>query len=143
MRKQNKNIYTKFLGALTKKGNKVAAKRILDTAFINVALKNKIPVYLILNKIFSKLDCFLEIKKIKIRKNLHIVPFPLNSRRQDFLKIKWILESANEDSRKIDYSEKIASEISNILVNKKSKILAKKDYVKKQALMNRSNVHYR
>jgi len=143
MRKQVKSIYTKFLGSLIKKGNKVAAKRILDSSFVKVSAKNKIPVYLILNKIFSKLDCFLEIKKIKIRKNLHIVPFPLNSRRQDFLKIKWILESAKEDLRKVDFSEKISSEISNILLNKKSKILSKKDYIKKQALLNRSNIHYR
>jgi ribosomal protein S7 len=143
MRKPIKNIYTKFLGSLIKKGNKIAAKRILDTSFIKVSTKHKIPVHLILNKIFSKLDCFLEIKKIRIRKNVHIVPFPLNSKRQNFLKIKWILESAKEDLRKVDFSEKISSEVSNILLNKKSKILSKKDYIRKQALMNRSNLHYR
>jgi ribosomal protein S7 len=88
MQEKNKNIYSKFIGSLIKDGNKVCAKNILDTSFIKVSNKTKMPVHFILNKTFSKLDCFLEIKKIKIRKNIHLVPFPLTSKRQDFLKIK-------------------------------------------------------
>ena len=57
------------------------------------------PIHLILKKIFSNLNCFLEVKKIKIRKTIHVVPFPLTSQRQDFLKIKWIIDSAKENSQ--------------------------------------------
>lgn len=140
---KNKTIYTKFLGSLIKKGNKVAAKRILDNSFIQASTINKNSVHLNLHKIFSKLTCFLEIKKIKIRKKIHFVPFPLTAERQDFLKIKWILESAKEDLRKVDFSQKIGSELKNILLNTKSKTLSKKKYINKIALLNRSNIHYR
>jgi small subunit ribosomal protein S7 len=141
--KKNKDIYSKFLGSLTKNGKKSVAKRILDSSFIKVSKKENIPAHFILSRILLRLNFFLEIKKIKIRKNTHLVPFPLTTRRQDFLRVKWLLESAKEDSRKIDLSDKIAMEVSNLLLNDKSKSLLKKNFVNKEALSNRSNVHFR
>lgn len=143
MHKKNKTIYTKFLGSLIKKGNKIAAKNVLDNSFIQISKTNKYPAHLVLRKVFSKLNCYLEIKKIKIRKKIHFVPFPLTSARQDFLKIKWILDSAKQDSRKVNFSEKISTEISKIFLNKKSNTLLKKKYINKTALSNKSNIHYR
>jgi ribosomal protein S7 len=141
--KKSKDIYSKFLGSLTKNGKKTVAKKLLDFSFIKVSKKENIPAHLILSKALLKLNFFLEIKKIKIRKNTHLVPFPLTTRRQDFLKVKWLLESAKEDSRKINLSDKIATEVTHILLNEKSKSLFKKNFVNKEALSNRSNVHFR
>jgi ribosomal protein S7 len=141
--KKSKDIYSKFLGSLTKNGKKTTAKRLLDLSFIKVSKKENIPAHLILSKVLLKLNFFLEIKKIKIRKNVHLVPFPLTTRRQDFLKVKWLLESAKDDSRKVNLSDKIATEVTHILLNDKSKSLLKKNFVSKEALSNRSNVHFR
>jgi ribosomal protein S7 len=85
---KNETFYNKFLGSLIKNGNKSAAKRILDKSLEIVSERTKIDSFMILRKIFPKLHCYLEIKKMKIRKNIHIVPFPLTSKRQNFLKIK-------------------------------------------------------
>ena len=49
-----KTIYINFLGILTKKGNKVAAKRILDAAFLDVSTKVNKPVHILLIKLFLK-----------------------------------------------------------------------------------------
>ena len=58
-----KAIYINFLGFLTKKGNKVIAKKILDEAFLEVSLKTNQPVHILLIKVFLKLNSFVEIKK--------------------------------------------------------------------------------
>lgn len=138
-----KNVYTKFLGSLIKKGNKNAAKHILDNSFIKVSQKHKTPLHRVFSKIFSKLTCRLEMKTVRMRRNTHLVPFPIRSGRQDFLKIKWILKAVKEDTRKVAFSEKMSTELLDVLINKKSKVLMQKKLITKQALLNRSNVHFR
>lgn len=142
-KQEYKNVYTKFLGSLIKKGNKNAAKHILDSSFINVSQKHKIPLHRVFSKIFSKLTCHLEMKTVRMRRNTHSVPFPTRSGRQDFLKIKWILKAVKEDTRKVAFSEKMSIELLDVLINKKSKVLMQKKLMNKQALLNRANVHFR
>lgn len=143
-----KSNYEKFVGSLTKNGNKVAAKRILTTALQTISKKKKIPVYQLLPKVFKRLDNFVEIKKVtwgrgrKVRYNF--IPFPLKPKRQKFLKIKWLVESAKEETKSVNFSEKLAAEMWNLLFDKKkSKALAKKKEIRKLVLANRSNSHYR
>jgi len=140
---KNETFYNKFLGSLIKNGNKSAAKRILDKSLEIVSERTRISPSFVLRKIFPKLHCYLEIKKIKIRKNIHIVPFPLTSKRQNFLKIKWILDYVKKNNRKVDMSQKLATEFLNIIKNKKAKILLTKNSINREAVANKSNLHYR
>jgi len=138
-----KSIYTNFLGFLTKDGKKKKAKLILDTAFLKVSRELKIPTHLILIKIFVKLNCFVETKRIRIKRSTHIVPFSITFKRKAYLVIKWIMESVYEDERKLSTSEKLHFELLSILKNKSCKTISKKDLNLSQALNNRSNIHYR
>ena len=140
---KNETFYNKFLGSLIKNGNKPAAKRILDKSLEIVSERTRISPSFVLRKIFPKLHCYLEIKKIKIRKNIHIVPFPLTSKRQNFLKIKWILDYVKKNNRRVDMSQKLATEFINIIKNKKAKILLTKNSINREAVANKSNLHYR
>jgi len=140
---KNETFYNKFLGSLIKNGNKSAAKRILDKSLEIVSERTRITPSFVLRKIFPKLHCYLEIKKIKIRKNIHIVPFPLTSKRQNFLKIKWILDYVKKNNRRVDMSQKLATEFLNIIKNKKAKILLTKNSINREAVANKSNLHYR
>ena len=140
---KNETFYNKFLGSLIKNGNKSAAKRILDKSLEIVSERTRIRPSFVLRKIFPKLHCYLEIKKIKIRKNIHIVPFPLTSKRQNFLKIKWILDYVKKNNRRVDMSQKLATEFINIIKNKKAKILLTKNSINREAVANKSNLHYR
>jgi len=69
MLKKKKNVYSNFLGYLTKKGKKVSAKKVIDCAFLKVSKKLNIPVYFVLIKIFIKLNTFVEIKKNKKKRS--------------------------------------------------------------------------
>jgi ribosomal protein S7 len=139
-----KAIYINFLGFLTKKGNKVTAKKILDEAFLDVSLKTNQSVHILLIKVFLKLNSFVETKKIKFKRSTHVVPFVITSfKRKSYLIIKWLMEAVEEDKRKVPIAIKLSKEILSILRNKSSKALIKKKMNMKNALINRSNIHFR
>lgn len=138
-----KNVYDNFTGFLIKDGKRKKAKGIIDTAFLKVSKELKIPVHLILIRIFLKLNCFVETKKIRIKRSTHIVPFSITFKRKSYLVIKWIMESVFDDERKLSTAEKLSFELLNILKNKSCKTILKKELNISQALSNRSNIHYR
>ena len=139
-----KAIYINFLGFLTKKGNKVTAKKVLDEAFLDVSSKTNQPVHILLIKVFLKLNSFVETKKIKFKRSTHIVPFVITSfKRKSYLIIKWLMEAVEQDKRKVPIAKKLSKEILNILKSKSSKTVMKKHLNVKNALSNRSNIHFR
>jgi small subunit ribosomal protein S7 len=143
MKKKNLHLYNKFVGFITKNGKKPKAKVIFDSALFNVTQKLKIPLNRLLLKIFLKLNSYIEIKTIKIRKKVHFVPFPTTYKRRIYLVIKWIINATLEDKRKLNFSEKLSLEIFNLIKNKSSKSLKIKKNNFAKALINRSNLHFR
>lgn len=141
--KISKTIYENFLGSLTKKGNKTSAKRILDSAFLKVSRQLNIPSHIVLTKVFLLLNTFVEVKKIRIKRSTHIVPFPITFKRKSYLIIKWLMEATREDTRKVSTSEKLSTELINVLKKSSSKALLKKKLNTDQSLFNRSNIHFR
>ena len=140
---KNKTIYINFLGFLTKNGNKLVAKKIIDSAFLFVAQSVSLPLHLVLIKIFFKLNSFVETKKIRFKRSSHIVPFGITLKRRSYLILKWLMEVVREDKRRISTSKKLSFELINILKDKSSKSIAKKNLNINQAISNRSNIHYR
>lgn len=137
------NLYTKFLGFLIKKGNKVAAKRLLDDAFFIVSKKTKISTQMSLVKVFSTLNSFVEVKKVRVRRRFVLVPFSINLKRRSYLIVKWLMLAVEEDKRKVSFSIKLADEILKVLKGLFSKSKALKNSNMAQAMANRSNIHYR
>lgn len=137
------NFYQIFLGLLIKNGQKVKAKKILDTAFFVVSKKTNLPTNSILLKIVLYLNSFVEIKKIKSKRSIHFVPFPINTKRKFYLIARWVINSINEDKRRVDFATKLAEEILTIVLKKQSKSLSKKNLNFKQSIQNKSNIHFR
>jgi small subunit ribosomal protein S7 len=143
MKKKIFHLYDKFVGFITKNGKKPKAKIIFDSALFNVTQKLKIPLNKLLLQIFLKLNTYIEIKTIRIRKQMHFVPFPTSYKRRIYLVIKWIILATIEDKRKLNFSKKLSLEIFNLIKNKSSKSLKMKKNNFSKALINRSNFHFR
>jgi len=94
-------------------------------------------------KIFLKLNTFVEIKKIRIRKSSYIVPFSINFKRRVYLITKWLLSSSKENNSSISFAEKLSLEIISIVKNSSSNSLKKKNTNISLAFANRSNIHFR
>jgi ribosomal protein S7 len=143
MKQKRIQLYNKFVGFITKKGKKPKAKIIFDRALFNVVQKVKIPLNNLLLKIFLKLNSYIEIKTIKIRKKVHLVPFPTNYRRRVYLVIKWLVTAASENTRRFSFSKKLSLEILKLIKNNSSKSMKIKQNNFVKALTNRSNLHFR
>ena len=145
MNLKNKSFYFyfKFLGCFTKKGNKNKAKKLLDRAFLLLSKKTGFSTNKILFYLFLKLNVFIEIKKVRVKRNFHLVPFPIKFKRRIYLVLKWVYSSILEDRRKISLADKIYLELFKIMMNLPSKSLKQKNNNLSQAFFNRSNSHYR
>jgi len=137
------HLYSKLLGALTKKGKKTKAKKILNQTFLLISKKKKISIYKILLKIFFQLNTFVEVKKILVKRGSHIVPFSINFKRRLYLIVKWLMQSIKLDQRQVSLSIKLTTEIIKLIEKKTSFAYKAKESNIAQALLNRSNAHYR
>jgi ribosomal protein S7 len=138
-----KNLYSNLLGFFIKKGKKLKSKKILDNAFFLVSKKTGFSFSYILFTIFLKLNIFVEAKKVKIKRRSHIVPFSISLKRRSYLVTKWLMQSILQNTYKKPTSLKLSEEILNLLIEKTSKSLKMKTLNNSQALLNRSNIHYR
>jgi ribosomal protein S7 len=94
------NLYCKFLGFLTKKGNKLNARKVLDKAFFNVSKKLKMSREKALVLLFSQLNSFVEVKKVRVRRKIVFVPFPISFKRRSYLIVKWVIDSTKREKKK-------------------------------------------
>lgn len=140
---KNTNLYDKFLGFLVKKGNKLRAKQILDYVFLEVRKKTDYSRERALVKLFAKLNSFVEVRKVRIRRNFVLVPFPIRLKRRSYLVVKWIMQSVIVGNKKSSLSKKLTQEILNVLIMRKSKSKSLRKLNFSKALANKSNTHYR
>jgi small subunit ribosomal protein S7 len=140
---KNKNLYNKIINFFTKKGNKVKATNLVNGAFDKVSKSTGLSFNAILTKLYLKLNSFVEIKKIKVRRGFHLVPFPISYKRSTYLMIKWLLQAIKDDKRKIPVSDKLFLEINQTISSSSSKSLDIKNSNITQVLANRSNIHFR
>jgi small subunit ribosomal protein S7 len=140
---KNKNLYNKIINFFTKKGNKVKATNLVNGAFDKVSKSTGLSFNEILTKLYLKLNSFVEIKKIKVRRGFHLVPFPISHKRSTYLMIKWLLQAIKNDNRKVPVSDKLFLEINQTISSSSSKSLDIKNSNITQVLANRSNIHFR
>ena len=137
------HLYSKFLGFLIKKGNKIGAKKVINDAFLKVSKETGFSMHQLLLKLFLKLNSFVEVKRVRIRRSSHLVPFSITLKRRSYLIIKWLMQAVQEDKRKVSMSDKLYVEISNTIGNTPSRSLKIRNLNVSQALANRSNIHFR
>lgn len=138
-----KNLYNTILGQLTKKGKKNVAANVINKSFFNTAIKTNLSLIKIFKGLSKKLGSVVETKIVRLRKNVHVIPFPLKNSRRFYLIAKNVISSVEENKSKIPLNEKITEEIFSLLKNKQSKSLQKKENIIKTAVTNKANIHYR
>lgn len=140
----NNNLYHKLLGVLTKKGNKTAAKKIIDNTFLKLSAKTNKSLQKLFLQIFIKLNSFVEVKNVRVRRSSHMVPFSINLKRRSYLILKWLTSAIKEENtQQISFDEKLYLELESLLNNTQSKALKKKKQNTTNAVKNRSNLHFR
>lgn len=139
----NTNLYCKFLGFLTKKGNKLNARKLLNKTFFSVSKKLEMSKEKALNLLFYKLNSFVEVKKVRVRRKIVLVPFPISFKRRSYLIVKWIVDSTKGEKKKSPLHKKLTKEILDVLEGSKSRSQSLRQVNFSKALANKSNAHFR
>jgi len=139
-----KNLfYKKFLGVLIKKGEVTKAKKILDLVLFNISKLTKFSFNRILSNIFLNLNTFVEIRRVRSKRQTNFIPFPISYSRRIFLVLKWILIAVSKDKRRVPFVDKLFLEIFRVIKKLPSESLNIKNSNNLQAYSNRSNIHFR
>jgi len=136
-------LYEKFLGFLIKKGYKVQAQQILNSTLQKISKKTGFSSSKILLLVFLRLNTFVEVKKVRVRRRINYVPFPVKFKRRVYLMLKWIILAVKKNRRKIPVVKKLMFEIISIIKRYRSKALKLRRDNVNNAFRNRSNSHYR
>jgi ribosomal protein S7 len=138
-----KTLYHKLIGFITKKGNKNSSLKIVNDAFFKVSTNTNLSMHIIVLQLFLKLNSFVEVKKVRVKRSFHLVPFQITLKRRSYLIVKWLMQAVKSDKRNIPTVEKLALEIEQTLKTDSSKSLKLRNLNLTSALLNRSNLHYR
>lgn len=142
--KKQYNLYRKFKNFFLKKGKASVAISIMKNLVFFFSKKYKVTSYFFLLTIFKKLNSFIEIRQIKIKRRLYYVPFSISISRRIYLVLKRLKQAISLDKRKVSIFKKVRTEIFLLLSKEKvskSLEIKKNDYSK--ILENRANIHYR
>jgi ribosomal protein S7 len=139
------SVYSKFVGSLTKKGERKEAKTLLNLALASVSTETKLPQSQILLYLFKVLNCKIEVITISLRKKQHLVPFIIGFNRRCYLVIKWILSDTQEnDNLNSPLFKRLAKSIAAVLLNSPtSKAIKLRNMNLEKAGKSRSNLHFR
>jgi ribosomal protein S7 len=140
---KNKNVATKFIGCLTKKGKKVTAQKLFSKSIQNTCKNLKIKSGILMKKIVQNLGVIVELRKVKIRRNTYLVPIPVNSQRRGYTIIKRILNATSKNLLKTALHNKLYKELISVAMRKDSSSIAEKTQMLKEAYKNKSNMHFR
>lgn len=137
------NLYNKFLFFIFKVGKKSVWENKFVSLFDLLALKLQYTKSVLLLKIFTRLLTRVETKKVKSRKRINYVPFFIKLSRSIFLSLKWIFSAALKKKGNISFSDKLFMELVQIITQRSSFAIQRRQENNSLAFKNRSNSHYR
>lgn len=141
-KKPKASLYNKIIGSITKKGKKSLAKKALNHSLYLTSKLYNITSSKILTKTLNQISCYAEIRKVVRRKNVNLIPFPVNKTRQRFLKIKWFLHGVKLNKSKTSFMHKLREEFFKNLETTKY-IKAERTLMNNLLIKNTSNAHFR
>jgi pentatricopeptide repeat protein len=98
-----KSLYSILINSLTKNGNKSKAIKIINSAFLKVSTNTGLSKRQVLLKLFLKLNSFVEVRQLKVRKRIFFVPFPTTLKSRLYLTVKWLIKAAKENKKKFPF----------------------------------------
>lgn len=139
-----KTLYNSFVNSFILKGKKKTAKNIIDGTLLSLSKSTGISLVKLLFNIYLRLDYFIEIKQVKIKRRTYTIPFSISYNRRIYLIIKKIKSATEATKRKTPFSDNLKIELYNILKmsnNSKALKLLKNNHA--QSKTSRSNIHFR
>lgn len=139
-----KTLYNSLVNSFILRGKKKKAKSIIDITLLSLSKSMGVSLIKLLFDIYLKLDYFIEIKQVKIKRRTYTIPFAISYNRRIYLIIKKIKMAAESAKRRTSFSSNLKVELYNILkMSNNSKALKLLRTNQIQSKTSRSNIHFR
>ena len=139
-----KTLYNSLVNSFILRGKKKKAKSIVDITLLSLSKSMGVSLIKLLFDIYLKLDYFIEIKQVKIKRRTYTIPFAISYNRRIYLIIKKIKMAAESAKRRTSFSSNLKVELYNILkMSNNSKALKLLRTNQIQSKTSRSNIHFR
>ena len=143
---QYKNIYNdpilgKFINYLMKGGKKSIAEKLIYKTFKILKLKFKKNPLKVFNTAIKNGKPYIGVLNLRTRGKTFNIPRPLTPKKQLFLVMKWLIQTASERNEKT-FSLKLAHELLN-LSKKQGKVMKYRKDLHKLAQRNRSYTFFK
>lgn len=142
-KKNQSNIHNKLVGCLIKNGKKSLSEKIVFEILEEISLSLNLKVIDVIKILVIRIGTVVELKTVRLRKNVFKIPSPVQSARRNYLVVKSLLNAINITSSNQSVKNKLIQEILSVINNKGSKILTTRSNIIKEAFKNKSNLHYR
>lgn len=136
-------MYIKLAGFFILKGKVHSVTKFIFNSFEVLSERTGLPPLFLLSKFLRKLNTKIEVRKVKHKKTIRLIPFILKRTRQMFLIIHWLRRALKQMPGALNYAIKMEQEIYKVLFLKESFVLKQKKENEMLALINKSNAHFR
>jgi small subunit ribosomal protein S7 len=137
------NLYKQFINLVFKEGKKSFWEKSLALLFFILKKKLNYSKNFILLKLFLRLHTKVEMRIVKSRKRINLIPFFIKFKRRCFLSLKWLLEAAKKNKQKTSLKQNLLVEILFLLRKKSCISLNLLEENNLLSYKNRANMHFR
>ena len=134
-------ILSKFINFIMYEGNKIAAEKIIYTAFKKIKDKAKEDPIKIFNDAINNIRPNLEVRSRRVGGATYQVPVEVKTKRSQTLALRWLLEATRKRKNKT-MSDKLFNELMDAS-QKKGAAIKKREDTHRMAESNKAFAHYR
>ena len=134
-------ILSKFINFIMYEGNKVAAEKIIYTAFKKIKDKAKEDPIKIFNDAINNIRPNLEVRSRRVGGATYQVPVEVKAKRSQTLALRWLLEATRKRKNKT-MSDKLYNELMDAS-QRKGSAMKKREDTHKMAESNKAFAHFR
>jgi small subunit ribosomal protein S7 len=139
--KYNNKLVSKFINCMMWEGKKIASQRVFYSAMDIIGEKIKdVSTLEVFEKAINNVKPLLEVRSKRIGGASYQVPMQVNSKRQQSLAFRWILESARSKKGK-PMNERLALELIDAY-NGQGGAMTTRENVHKMAEANKAFAHF-
>ena len=140
--KYNDLLIAKFINTLMKKGKKSIARRILYSAMVIIAEREKtVPALEVVKTAVEHIKPGVEVKSRRVGGSTYQVPIEVRPERRQSLALRWLIQNAQSRGGR-SMETKLAGELLDAFQNRGGAVRKKED-VHRMAEANRAFAHYR
>lgn len=144
LKKKKKTFSKLFIGLSIKNGKRAKTQKSLNKAFERFSLKTKFPVAFGVKNVILHFGNIIELKKVRVGRNIKSVPYPIKKARQKFNLLRTFFNLVRKEKNLYEpMYKRVATHLIAISVKLDFRTQNIKKSLNLDIVKNRANAHFR